>query len=289
MNILRVFENFSIYFKQALIFDTFKVLIAATLYYFHFGLIYYVTAILIRQVFQTLYYDFHTRRMISIHLGYNIKSLLTKRLIINAEEKSYFYFNFFSTQLRSFSLHFDKVLINILLKSTSVVGLFAIAKQISQLSELAFSNLSTAIIPQMASDFFSDKKNLKKNIFIQTGLIMVIGFPIIGSMLLFTDNIIVLWTGAEYLSAAPIVRILLIGVLIRITFYVINQLPASIGNAKVKFLGGFFGLICWLSIILLSYKEFGVLSFAYGMVGGTIGSSSLMLFYSIKIIKNVNS
>jgi len=286
MNILRVFENYSIYLRQALIFDTFKVIIAATLYYLNFGLIYYVAGLLIRQILQALYYDYHTRKAIEKHIGSPLKTLLTNEVVINSEEKKFFTFNFFNSKLRTLSLHLDKVLINLLLNNTAAVGLYAAAKQIMQMTELAFSNLSTAIIPQIASDYFSNKKNLKKNIIIQTGIIAIIGLPVIGFVMFFVGDIIKLWMGADFLAAVPIVRIVLISVIIRVIFFVINEIPSSTGDAKVKLIGSIFGLITSLTIILTTYIHLGILSFAYGMVGGLTVSSVIMLFYSMRIINN---
>ena len=288
MNILRVFENYSIYLKQALIFDSFKVMIAVTLYYFNFGLIYYVTALLIRQVLQTLYYDYYTRKTIGEYLGNHLSNLFTKQLSFNSEEKRFFTFNFFSANLRTISLQLDKVLISILLNSTSAVGLYVAAKRIMEMTELAFSNLSTAIIPQLASDFYSDKKKLTKNIIIQTGLIMILGIPVIGFVLLFTENIIVLWMGNEFLAAVPIARIVLIAVLFKVFFFVLSYMPSAVGDAKAKLLGLSFGLVCSLTIIFSTYEALGIMSFAFSVLGSVVSFSIFMGMYSIKMLKTEN-
>ena len=284
MNILRVFENFSIYFKQALIFDSFKILIVSTLYYFNFGLMYYIIGLLIRQIFQSIYYDYYTRKIVGQHLGHPVNNLFTKKIIVNREEKRFFSFNFLSAKIRTLSLHLDKVLVNILLNNPSVVGLYSAAKRIMQIAELSFSNLSTAIIPQLASDFIDNKKYFIKNILIQTGLVCLVGFPIIGIIMLFIEDIITLWMGDAFVNAAPITQIMLLTVLIKVFPFVITYLPSAVGDAKAKFIGLTVGLICYLVIILFSYNVWGVMSFAYALFGSTLSYSLVMFLYSIKII-----
>jgi len=285
MNILRVFEDFSIYFKQALVFDSFKVLIATTLYYFNFGLIYYIIGLLIRQIFQSLFYDHYTRKIVGRHIGVPINNLFTKRIIINKDEKRFFSFNFFSAKIRTLSLNLDKVLINILLNNPSVVGLYSAAKRIMQIAELSFSNLSTAIMPQLASDFIDNKKYFIKNILIQTGLVCLVGLPIIGITLLFLENIINCWMGEEFVNAVPIAQVMLLTVLIKVFSFVITYLPSAAGDAKAKFIGLIVSFICYLIIIIFTYNIWGIMSFAYALFVSTLSFSLVMLLNSIKIIK----
>jgi len=171
-----------------------------------------------------------------------------------------------------------------LLNNPSVVGLYSAAKRIMQIAELSFSNLSTAIIPQLASDFIDNKKYFIKNILIQTGLVCLVGFPIIGIIMLFIEDIITLWMGDAFVNAAPITQIMLLTVLIKVFSFVITYLPSAVGDAKAKFIGLTVGLICYLIIILFSYNVWGVMSFAYALFGSTLSYSLVMFLYSIKII-----
>ena len=284
INIMRVFDNYSFYFKQAVIFDSLRVAIVIALYFFDLSLSFYVTFLLIRQIAQMLVFDYFSRDIVSTFIGYRLKSFYTTKFKINSLEKNFFTFNFFTTKIRSLNLHLDKLLLSFFSGNPSVVGLFTASKKIMEVAELSFSNLITAIIPQIASDYFENRKKLLKNLLVQTSLVCLMGVPMICFFMFFIDKIIVLWMGEDFLPAASLTRIMLLAVLVKIIFFVISYFPISIGDAKSKFVATLTSFFATFGTIFLFYDSFSIYSFGYGILAGTISYSIIILMYSIKIL-----
>jgi O-antigen/teichoic acid export membrane protein len=129
LNIMRIFGNFSTHFYQAVIFDTFKVGLALCMYFFNYGLLFYIWGMLIRQILQTIIVDYYARKAIGRAIGFVPHWLFTKKINFFKEEKKYFILNLINSNIKNISLHFDKVLINYLFVNDALVGFYVAAKK----------------------------------------------------------------------------------------------------------------------------------------------------------------
>jgi O-antigen/teichoic acid export membrane protein len=149
--------------------------------------------------------------------------------------------------------------------------------------ELSFSNLSAAILPKIAADYYGDKKIMVKNILIQTGVVVAIGIPAVAISYIFCGKIIEIWLGPEFLPAIPLVKIMFYAVAIKIICYVISSLPPASGDAKASLISRIVSIVISISIII-TYQSTGIIAFAYGLLGSISSYSILMTAFAFKLI-----
>lgn len=163
-------------------------------------------------------------------------------------------------------------------KTASEVGIYNAAHPTAALMFILPTAIISLFLPVITELYTKKKTNEIKDIFKRVSRwIFFVSFPIFLMMLFFSKHIILIIFGNDYISAAPVLSILIFGYL----FYSINYTSNNILNMAKKTKTIFFITLMFVgSNILLNF----LLIPPYGVIGAAIATSASFIIVSILYI-----
>ncbi|MEF1308610.1 oligosaccharide flippase family protein [Vibrio mytili] len=180
------------------------------------------------------------------------------------------------TVLGVFSNEIGIVLLGYLSNNTEV-GIYKVATQAVIVISLALSAINTIIGPKISVLHKENKlENLQKLLRQSVWLNMVISFPILLILFFFSDYLINIFFGFEYIESSKIIKYLCLGQFFNISFGSVMLVLNMTNNEKTS--------VKWVIISLaLNLLLLFIFVPSYGAIGAAISSVSTMFFWNLML------
>lgn len=177
-------------------------------------------------------------------------------------------------------LNIDLIVLNTVVNAT-VQGLYASVLQWSILLRTLAQTVARALTPMILAQFarqdWSAMALLSKRSVKMLGLVMALP---VGAIVGFSDPLLYVWLGAEFVDMAPVLRALVLPLAINLAVVPLFSLQVALNKLKVP------GLITLLSgvgnlVLAIYFAEFGVNGFGVALAGGIMLTLKNTLFIPI--------
>lgn len=208
----------------------------------------------------------------------------------NISNDSILYFQGYSfgrNFLKQISRNLDIYLLIKLTGSYSEVGLYRIAKQLLNYSQLPLNGLSNAIHPILSKLWYNEKKKELKKLIIH----LIIGLTFISIIVYFIvffigDYFILLFFGERFILAGKLFTILFISLIINMMLLPLFRLPIIIGDAKPSFYSVLYATLLQYFMFFLIVPKYYSLGAAWSYLVYVFTWAISLIPSIIKIYKN---
>lgn len=172
----------------------------------------------------------------------------------------------------------DQMMLGFLMPVSSV-AVFNTANRVTNFVEVPLSSVAAIVFPQSAKRIETEGKDAVKYLYERSvGLLIAMILPVVIVCLIFSDWIIVIIAGKQYLEAAPILKVIILATLIQPYVRQFGTTMDSIGKPKTNF-----HLLVIIAILNIATNYFFISTF--GLIGAAFGTfTALMVFLVISQI-----
>lgn len=168
----------------------------------------------------------------------------------------------------------DQMMLGIILGPPSV-AVFNVAQRVTNFVEVPLSSVSAIVFPQSAKRIETDGKEAVCYLYERSvGLLLAMILPVTIITLLFTKEIIIIIAGEQYLSAVPILQVIILATLLQPFGRQFGVVMDSIGKPRVNFI---LLVIIMLINILSNYLYISY----FGLIGAAFGTFTALVIFLI--------
>ena len=179
----------------------------------------------------------------------------------------------------------DDIVVGRLLQSSSL-GIYQLAYKISTLPIIEISQVFNKVTFPVYNKIITDKKKLRETFF-KIGAIISFFSIIFGAVLItFTDQIVLVILGSQYLIAVPAIRILALFGIVQAVSY--SSIPLFLASKKQEYLTAvtISGLIVMGILIYPLTYRFGLWGASVSALIASITTIPVIIYFTYKILKN---
>lgn len=168
----------------------------------------------------------------------------------------------------------DQMMLGVLL-GPAPVAIFNVAQRVTNFVEVPLSSVSAIVFPQSAKRIETEGKDAVCYLYERSvGLLLAMILPVTTITLLFTKEIIVIIAGEQYLSAVPILQVIILATLLQPFGRQFGVVMDSIGKPRVNF-------ILLVFIMLINILSNYLYITYFGLVGAAFGTFTALVIFLI--------
>lgn len=176
-------------------------------------------------------------------------------------------FTHMGSSMRVASRKLDDFIVQKLL-GAEALGLYGVAKKFAAILDKAYGPLSKALYPELARSHASAARGTYvRGILGGIALGSAIAVPAFLVFVFFTEQILLLSVGQEYLSAQPLVVPFMAGSCVALIFFGMQSAILSMGLAHVQLASHLFSTIVYFGLMLLLLPAMGLTGIGYAKLG----------------------
>jgi len=282
--IFRIFDEFKVQSKIVVITAFVKFLLFGCAAYFSSEFEYFVYATVVSN-FVSMILTFISARHVLNKNKISLLDIVTERidfkLLKELKILSFIIYNNFDVALRMISRQLDVVVIG-KLYSSEVVGVYRIAKEVSNSVVKLTDPIYQAIYPEFASLLARgkkmDAKRVSRKISFYAGLAAIIFYVV---FLMVGEYVINMAFGEEFLLAYEIILVYFLAIFVAIITIPLYPMQHAFGLAKAAFYNQLYATLIYIPLVILLTIEFG-------MIGASVSYVMYYIFLTVLTLSSIN-